>query len=136
MGLDMYLKGRKYYTNFKKGGIGYVLQPRKKEEGFEVTSKQLDLGYWRKHPNLHGYIVDNFADGRDECQDIYLEKEHIQQIIDAVKADELPETEGFFFGKSKDADDQETIKQLKGALNWLNKEIDGIWKSVIYCASW
>jgi hypothetical protein len=22
-----------------------------------------DLGYWRKHPNLHGYIINTFAEG-------------------------------------------------------------------------
>jgi hypothetical protein len=27
-----------------------------------------EVGYWRKHPDLHGYIVETFADGVDACQ--------------------------------------------------------------------
>src|ERR1700683_3641911 len=26
------------------------------EDGFRLRSKTVELGYWRKHPNLHGYI--------------------------------------------------------------------------------
>ena len=44
MGLDMYLTGEKFVMSLK-------LQ----EDGFRLSSKTLDLGYWRKHPNLHGF---------------------------------------------------------------------------------
>jgi len=59
MGLDMFLHGEKYFW----GHNG----KRPKEDGFEVKEHILELGYWRKHPNLHGYIVQTFADGKDEC---------------------------------------------------------------------
>jgi hypothetical protein len=59
MGLDMYLKGEKLVMNTS-------LDLR--EDGFRLSSKTLDLGYWRKHPNLHGYIVQTFADGK--AQDV------------------------------------------------------------------
>ena len=57
MGLDMYLEGRK--SRYDK---------QETEDGFPLQTKVLELGYWRKHPNLHGYIVQEFADGVDECQ--------------------------------------------------------------------
>jgi len=131
MGLDMYLVGEKYFTLFH--GIA-----RQLDEGFEVSEYLLNLGYWRKHPNLHGYIVENFANGDDECQRIYLSPENLLQIIAAVEADDLPHTEGFFFGESdlsrnqKDADT--TI--FRSAYSWLLKDIEGVWKSIYYQASW
>ena len=53
MGLDMYLTGKKIVMDAR-------LDLR--EDGFPLGSKALDLGYWRKHPNLHGYLVQAFAD--------------------------------------------------------------------------
>ena len=75
MGLDMYLTGEKFVMSLK-------LQ----EDGFRLRSKTLELGYWRKHPNLHGYIVQTFAGGKDECQTIDLGPDHIRTLIAAVKA--------------------------------------------------
>src|ERR1022692_2449086 len=89
MGLDMYLTGEKF-----------VMNASLQEDGFRLRSRILELGYWRKHPNLHGYIVQTFAGGKDECQDIYLGVAHIRTIIAAVKEQELHHTTGFFFGES------------------------------------
>lgn len=93
MGLDMYLNGDKYLpTDW--------VHPENttKEDGFRLKGKILELGYWRKQPDLHGFIVDTFADGVDECQEIYLNVGMMRQIIDAVKGKQLPTTAGFFFG--------------------------------------
>ena len=89
MGLDMYLTGGRYFNRYDR--------PRKRGE---LESEQYHLGYWRKHPNLHGYIVQTFADGKDECQIICLEPDDIRTVIAAVKAANLPDTTGFFFGSS------------------------------------
>lgn len=64
MGLDMYLSGRKYL----RYGNDQI------EDGFRVEEKIVRLGYWRKHPNLHGYIVKTFADDVDECQQFQNER--------------------------------------------------------------
>jgi hypothetical protein len=127
MGLDMYLEGRKF-----------IHSPRPTEDGYPLMARVLELGYWRKHPNLHGYIVAEFAQGVDECQDINLTCENLEQIVSAVASRALPETEGFFFGKSDGADDQETTKQLKAAIAWLKagQEDQDTWRSVVYRASW
>lgn len=39
------------------------------------------IGYWRNFNYLHEYIVENFADGVDECQLIPLTKDDVVQIL-------------------------------------------------------
>lgn len=130
MGLDMYLEGKKYY-----GYSSRTVAPQV-EEGFELKEKIFELGYWRKHPNLHGYIVQNFAGGVDECQKIELDIKNIAQILTAVKEDKLPPTSGFFFGTSREEDKDPTIETFEKALRWLMTEEEGVYRSVIYQASW
>lgn len=147
MGLDMYLEGRKYHTQNWK-------HPEKDvtEDGFRLKEKILELGYWRKEPNLHGYIVKTFADGKDECQDIELCVEDLQKIREAVRNRQLIETHGFFFGASADpnSDDPEerkwaeefesnTIEIFDKAIAWVNarnEEDKTIMRWVVYRASW
>jgi hypothetical protein len=124
MGLDMYLTGDKYFRGPRERG--------------DRKSEQYDLGYWRKHPNLHGYIVKTFADGVDECQEIDLPADRIRQIIEAVKDRQLPETTGFFFGTSDDTDEQiaHDVEIFEEALKWLETVDSDVWRSVSYRASW
>lgn len=127
MGLDMYLEGRKH------------LHRKRSEDNYPVSSITLDLGYWRKHPNLHGYIVANFAEnGEDDCKPIELDAEKLQQIIKAVGERKLSHTEGVFFGTSDLSDEAvaEDLKILTGALSWLNSTPDDEWRWVQYVASW
>jgi hypothetical protein len=128
MGLDMYLNGERYFIN----GL-----PRERGTP-NIIAEICELGYWRKHPNLHGYIVEMFADGHDECQEITLDEDRLIQIMEAVKAKELPHTIGFFFGASDGTAEEmrEDLKILQGALDWLHVEEKDIWRSVSYQASW
>ena len=125
MGLDMYLIGERYF-----------MKPDRRRG--ELQSERYDLGYWRKHPNLHGFIVQTFAGGVDECQEIGLGDEDIRTIIDAVRDRQLPTTIGFFFGDSDNSDEQMAgdTQILSEALKWLEAEEPNVWKSVIYRASW
>jgi hypothetical protein len=128
MGLDMYLNGERYFMDgpATEGG-----EFRRKAEIYE-------LGYWRKHPNLHGYMVQTFADGKDECQEIALDKDRLLEIIAAVRARELPHTVGFFFGASDGSDEEAAndIAVFQSALAWLQVKEKGVWRSVSYRASW
>lgn len=131
MGLDMYLRGDRYHLfNWENEDAN------KKIDEFIVKSEILDLGYWRKHPNLHGYIVQEFADGIDDCQQIELDRENILKIIDTIKNKELPFTEGFFFGISDGSEDEESIQIFEQAIKWLDTKEEGIWKSIYYRACW
>lgn len=116
MGLDMYLSGRKHrWQSFD------APESDLKEDGFRVEEIRLALGYWRKHPNLHGFIVEAFAEGKDECQDIELDPTAIRCIIRAIEDARLPHTEGFFFGRSDTSNEQaqRDVEIFGRALAWL-----------------
>ena len=131
MGLDMYLTGEKYFC------VHPAEEARiPREDGFEARSHTLRLGYWRKHPNLHGYIVNTYADGEDHCQSIHLDESQIEEIIAAITAETLPYTEGFFFGASDGTEKDEDLKIFTAALAWLRAPEQGVFKSVSYQASW
>lgn len=110
MGLDMYLEGHEWSS-----GYGENI------DGKPVRKKVVELGYWRKHPDLHGFIVQNFADGVDQCQEIELSVEQLQEILEANEKDRLPHTEGFFFGASQPEDKAETRKIIGAAIKWVLK---------------
>lgn len=128
MGLDMYLYGRKWIWGWRKS--------RPQMDGFDIAGYKLSLGYWRKHPNLHGYIVQTFAEGEDECQQIELQADDLRNIIRAVDERRLPMTTGFFFGASDGSERDEDLRMLSKALLWLETKDEEHWRSVIYQASW
>lgn len=107
MGLDMYLCGNSF------------LWKKETRDNFRLREVQLELGYWRKHPDLHGYIVNTFADGVDECQEIPLTADNMIQIVAAIKGKKLPHTEGFFFGSSDGSEDDYSIGIFLAAIKWL-----------------
>ena len=139
MGLDMYLVGDAF--NITYGG-----HKRPKRDGFDVQATRLEVGYWRKHRMLHGYIVENFADGEDDCRPIDLRPRDLEQIENALREwvdnpAALPETSGFFFGDEEGDEHyrkqaQEDADKFRDARCWLEEERDGIWKSIEYEASW
>lgn len=147
MGLDMYMYRKLYIKNWE----------HQKEDRYEVTVKrngevledwsnptyiEKEVGYWRKFNALHGYIVNEFAGGLDNCEQIYLSKEDLQKILDTLidtyetkDASKLPPTEGFFFG-STDVDEyywddvKESIEAFKTYV------ADYEWVDYFYTASW
>jgi len=145
MGLDMYLRGDKYISNWDTSQIdehGMALEVKRPEiDGFEVTSYNLDLGYWRKFAPLHHFIVKVFADGVDECQEIHLSADDLRRIAAALRDDNLPDNEdcgGFFFGNPEfwDADRAEAKEHAETfdkAAKWVESNS---WNSVTYQASW
>lgn len=107
MGLDMYLHGEKYFwTDWENSNNNRM------EDGYRINTVTLELGYWRKHPNL----------GKDNCQKIELDADAIKKIIEAVKNEALPETSGFFFGRSDGSEKEMDLKIFEGALLWLGKK--------------
>ena len=141
MGLDMYLTGDK----FKRGEYDEDLNEINVEylDGFAIQSYRLNIGYWRKHSALHGYIVSEFAhQGEDDCRPIDLGVEDLRKIAKAIREDELPHTEGFFFGSDElreahrlQAEDY--AKRFDKAIEWLEDNGGGqYWHTVEYCASW
>ncbi len=98
MGLDMYLIGHHYNTAY----VDDVPRPML-DNKYHIESTDVDLGYWRKHADLHGYIVDTFAKGIDNCMEIELSEDDLDKIILAIQNDKLEKDHsGFFFGNSTD----------------------------------
>ena len=157
MGLDMYLEGRLY----QQRSPSYWEKPETDEHrhGKRVKEITVELGYWRKHPDLHGWIVKNTADGTDDCEDISLDRDDLLKLKAAIENDALAHgTKGFFFGNSYqpgEKDEQgrdvyaeqkkEDLEIVQGALDWLDHmEMKDLlhpnggkwWALVNYRASW
>lgn len=91
MGLDMYA-----YTTGSKLEL---------MTDFEMPDDAVELHYWRKHPDLHGWMealyrrkcgsADSF-----NCVTLALSAADIDAIEHAVRSSALPDTQGFFFGDS------------------------------------
>lgn len=101
--------------------------------GFYRDGKEIELAYWRKHPDLHGFVVRTFANGVDDCEPIELTADDLKLVLKAAKEGKLPKTTGFFFGDSGTQDTLDTIERLRIAIAWLE---DGTGRKVVYQASW
>lgn len=64
----------------------------------------IQLAYWRKHPNLHGWMENLYHErgGKNSFNGdaIRLTLDDIKALEKAVEDETLPYTEGFFFGTS------------------------------------
>lgn len=133
MGLDMYLNGKKFqWTDWGRK------ENNPTEDGYELKEKTLRLGYWRKHPDLHGFIVNRFAGGVDDCRDIELSADDLRTIIQAISDNRLPHTTGFFFGASNNDDEErkQAIEVFEKAIAWRETKEHNVSRSVHYRASW
>lgn len=115
MGLDMYLSAKKYMSKYFDSAD--VERIEKINDLFGVTGIEdgdygaeevkFRVAYWRKANAIHDWFVQNVQDGRDECQEAWVSREQLQELIevcktviaDMKKAEELlPTRSGFFFG--------------------------------------
>lgn len=162
MGLDMYLEARKEVyvgtcLDDSNGQIKCELPPELKmfEDVWHksITHKEdYTIGYWRKANHIHKWFVDNCGDGVDECQDMYVSKEKLEELLklcNEVLAEhgdaenKLPTQDGFFFGGTEYDeyyfDDVKYTKEVcEKAIQFLDereKAKDYLW-SIHYQASW
>ena len=147
MGLDMRLYKRMYTRNWShtvKRKEVTVKMDDVVVKGFNNPSYVVqEVAYWRKFNALHGYIVNNFANGVDNCQDIYLGIDDIKQILSALKDKENPiePTEGFLFGSQErdewyDKDVENAIEVFESVLEELESEFGSEHFDYLYTASW
>jgi hypothetical protein len=88
---------------------------------FEKPADAVEIAYWRKHPDLHGWMETLYrAKGGSEdsfnCAPVRLDLEDIAVLEKAVWENVLPHTEGFFFGRSdgsERADDEYFIHKAR-----------------------
>ena len=109
MGLDMYLKARKYTSKYQLKEFNKKLLKLGKIDTTNTESAELviQVGYWRKANHIHKWFVDRFQEGEDNCRSSSVNREQLQELLklrkkikeDTSKAEELlPVQEGFFFG--------------------------------------
>jgi hypothetical protein len=112
MGLDMYLKAKKFYYDEAEGNAIIKLalpenHPFKKLRSAEVC---IEIGYWRKANEIHNWFVTNVQDGEDNCREYYVDPKHIEELLATVREvldnpklaeNMLPTQGGFFFGSTE-----------------------------------
>jgi hypothetical protein len=121
MGLDMYLYASKTLSNMYYGeeetkmfhAVKELMNAQEfvNEDDLRFAKIQIQVAYWRKANAIHKFFV-NLANGKDECQNIYVSRKNLQELVnrcsviladkDVEKAKELlPSQSGFFFGSTE-----------------------------------
>tara|TARA_B100001939_G_C16559340_1_gene453708 strand:- start:15 stop:386 length:372 start_codon:yes stop_codon:yes gene_type:complete len=111
MGLDQYATARKG-------------EPTTDDEGYTYYEDSMELAYWRKHPNLQGWMEDLYLEkgGSEEfnCVDLELTLEDLDALEESLDDEALPETVGFFFGTDSSDHyaeaDREFIREARAAI--------------------
>lgn len=108
MGLDQYA-----YVAAKAGAYDeYYSDENYDKDDSDPTkvSKPRELAYWRKHPNLQGWMRRLWEEKNPgdvditsfNCIELELAWEDIDRLEQAVQHNQLPQTTGFFFGSPSD----------------------------------
>jgi hypothetical protein len=104
MGLDMYA-----YVASKAGQQDEYYETGNYVDGEFVNTtltKPRELAYWRKHPNLHGWM-NRLWESRGNSGDfngdeLELTWQDLDELERTVTHGQLPSTGGFFFGENSD----------------------------------
>lgn len=124
MGLDMYA-----YTAARAGQQneyyeGAEWDAELKESVNPKVTKPRELAYWRKHPNLHGWMNRLWeakgGSGDFNGDELELTVEDLDMLEHDVVNAQLPTTVGFFFGNNADEhyreSDLEFVKNARAEL--------------------
>jgi len=108
---------------------GAEWDPDLKEHRNPSVNRPREIAYWRKHPNLHGWMAQlwlkregNALRETDNFNGIEMEltAEDLDELELAVKEHQLPSTSGFFFGTDADEhyynDDLKFIQEARAEL--------------------
>jgi hypothetical protein len=145
MGLDQYMYvGRSGQMNeYYEGEGDYVDGEWKPKNG---VAKPREIAYWRKHPNLHGWMEqlwtskgrpgfsEDDADRDPTFNGVELELtwQDLDELERAITHKQLPATSGFFFGN--EADDHYRESDLQFIKNARAEIFLGL--QVFYNSSW
>jgi hypothetical protein len=138
MGLDMYA-----YTAARAGQQREFYEGAEFKDGDYVNAgvpQPREIAYWRKHPNLHGWMEQLWNSRNGGHQDgntfngieLELTYEDLELLELDIIAGTLPGTSGFFFGN--DADDHYRDQDLEFIRNARAELFMGL--KVFYNSSW
>ena len=134
MGLDMYA-----YTAARAGQQNEFYETAEFVDGEFVNTKvtkPVELAYWRKHPNLHGWMhrlwQSKGNEGDFNGDELELTAEDLDALELAVTHGQLPPTSGFFFGNP--VDEHYRKQDLEFIKNARNELFMGL--KVFYNSSW
>lgn len=121
MGLDMYA----YRTKVKP----------ETETDFEAGDNGTEIAYWRKHPNLHGWMEELYYSkgGKAEsfnCVNVELTLSDLRLLKETIENNQLPETGGFFFGQTDGSEVEEDLEFVNNAIKAIEEG------DTIYYTSW
>jgi hypothetical protein len=93
MGLDMYLSKKTYVRQWahNKPSEQYHVTVKKGTKKFDnikperVSYVVEEVGYWRKFNALHEWFVQNCQDGEDNCQESYVDREKLEELVKTLK---------------------------------------------------
>ena len=101
MGLDMYA-----YAAAKAGKMNEHYDNYDYEKDSSPVTKPREIAYWRKHPNLHGWMhrlwESKGNSGGFNGDELELTWEDLDALEQDVREKTLPATGGFFFGNNSD----------------------------------
>ena len=113
--------------------------PDGKRVDFEMPEICDEVAYWRKHPNIHGWMQDLYYKNGGEspqfnCARVELTIDDLDSLEIAILDRALPETVGFFFGRSSGGRDEaaydlDFVKKAKQLI--LNED-----KRIFYTSWW
>jgi hypothetical protein len=108
MGLDQYAYVANKAGQREEYFEGAVLDPVSSEWIHPTMSEPQEIAYWRKHPNLHGWMEKLYhakgGNGDFNGDELELTWEDLDMLEQDIKSGVLAgmNTEGFFFGKPAD----------------------------------
>lgn len=133
MGLDQFAYRVK--KGFIKEPINFKTSKyNEKTEEYDELVETEEIHYWRKHPNLQGWMEELYREkgGEDEfnCVNVQLTWEDLENLESAIKNKDLPETRGFFFGNSDGEEDEDDLEFVEKGLKAIRDGYD------VYYSSW
>ena len=96
-----------------------------------------ELVYWRKHPDIHGWMKNLFFEKGGETESdfngdsVWLTVKDVLNLKDAIENDKLPKTSGFFFGDSDGRLKEDDLEKVDSMLDALQNG-----SLIYYISSW
>ena len=123
MGLDMY-------------AFSIERDETRPQVDFKLGDNATQFHYWRKHPNLHGWMQQLYKTkgGKSpefNCDTLLLNPEDLDALEVAIKRNMLPETHGFFFGVTTGEEKEDDLEFIHKA-----REIIAEGRDVVYDSWW